>query len=239
MRGGTLYRNTVIISTQYGDIDGDSKIEKVTLVGIPYEENEPYMEELQLIIEKEDKSKEFFNIKAGGYSFNLFLGNIIQGKSDQILITGQSGGSGMYAVTRLYKYKNKRLKLIFNDEVLSSKLICYARYLKGFKVEVICKEANKKHIIDIKNNSQENLAPIYDNQGNIISNIEPSVSGVNSIYPIMIPYSDYYSLQIQQRIIGVNNADNLGVIQTIINIDTSDNIDILVQSLLILGENIE
>lgn len=234
-----MYRKTVIISTQYGDIDGDSKLEKVTLVGISYEENEPYMEELQLIIEKEDKSKEIFNIKAGGYSFNLFLGNIIQGKSDQILITGQSGGSGMYAVTRLYKYKIKKLKLIFDDELLSSKLSCSAKYLEEYKVEVICSEVNNKHIIDIKDNYPENLDPIYDNQGNLISDIEPSVSGVNTLYPIIIPYNDYYSLQIQQRIIGVSNSDSLGVIQTIINIDDNDKINILVQSLLILGQDIQ
>jgi len=234
-----VYLNKIIISTKYGDIEGDSKPEKVTLIGVPFEENQPYLKELELIIEKENKSKEFFKIKTEGYSFSLYLVNILEGNADQILITGQSGGSGMYSVARLYRYKNKKLKLILNDEILSDKLSCTAKYLDGYKVEVICAEANKKYIIDIKNNYSGYLDTIYDKQGNLISHITPSVSFINTIYPIIIPYNDYYSLQIQQRIIGISNSDTLGVIQTIINMDDNDKINILVQSLLVLGQEIQ
>ena len=48
--------------------------------------------------------------------------------------------------------------------------------------------------------------------------IQPMITAVNTIYPIQQPYENYYSLQIQQRIIGVNNADLLGLIQSVIQV---------------------
>jgi len=73
-----MYRDTVLISTKCGDLDGDSQCEKVTLIGTQYEENSPYMKSLQLIIEKNDNTKNIFNIEFEGYAFNLFLVNILK-----------------------------------------------------------------------------------------------------------------------------------------------------------------
>ena len=47
---------------------------------------------------------------------------------------------------------------------------------------------------------------------------QPIVTAINTIYPIMQPYDNFYSLQTQQRIIGVNNADLLGFIQSVIQV---------------------
>jgi len=48
--------------------------------------------------------------------------------------------------------------------------------------------------------------------------VQPMITAVNTIYPIQQPYENYYSLQIQQRIIGANNADLLGLIQSVIQL---------------------
>jgi len=53
------------------------------------------------------------------------------------------------------------------------------------------------------------------------------------VFVIVIDYNNYYSLQIQQRIVGVSNGDLLGAIQSVIEIDDNGKIYIKEQYLLL------
>lgn len=233
-----MSNNKLVLSVKYGDIDGDSTPEKVTLLGIPFDENSIYIDTLELVIEKDNVSKQVFKIPGGGYIINLFLGNILSTKEDQIVISGQYGGTGSFALFRLYQYKNNKLKLILDDESLSAQINCYATYEKNNIALVTCRETNKRYTIDISKNYEGYLDLIYDQNGNIKPYTEPIVSDVNTVYPILTPYNDFYSIQTQQRIVGVSNSDTLGAIQSVLEVNEQGVIDIKEQYLLQFGEDL-
>ena len=121
-----MYR-AVIIDTQFGDIDGDLICEKIILKGIQEIENSSFMNKLQLVIEKE-RDKKIYDINIKGYFFNLYLVNILNNNSQQILITGHYSKSRGDVITRIFKYENNKLKIIIDDKDLSNKLKCKSRY---------------------------------------------------------------------------------------------------------------
>lgn len=217
-----MYRDDVVISTQFADINGDLKPEKVTLFGIPDGYDSPFMKSLKLIVES-DTSKTIFPINMQGYQFNLVLANVLPGQTKQILITGQYGGTGGYAVFNMYEYKNDKLKLLLDDSTLANKLNCTASYLDNYKVEISCLNPENKYTIDISNNFKGYLDLIYDKNGIASKSESPIISAPNTIYPIITPYNDFSSLQVQQRIVGVSNGDILGAIQSVIQFDAKGN----------------
>ncbi|MGL4336845.1 MAG: hypothetical protein ACRCST_08110 [Turicibacter sp.] len=229
----------IIISTAFGDVDHDLFCEKVTLSGELEENDSQYMNKIQLTILKHDNKKNVFDLDIEGYQFHLFLGNFSDDKKNQILITGESGGSGGYAIARLYQVEGNQLKVLLDEESIAKQLTYQATYLKGGGARVICEETKKKYIIDIRKNFSNYLALVYDKQGNILPEITPDVSFPNTIYPILLPYKDYYSLQVQQRIIGVSNADTLGAIQTVIEVAKNHEINLEYQYLLEFGQEVK
>ncbi|MGL5347071.1 MAG: hypothetical protein ACRDA3_06945 [Peptostreptococcaceae bacterium] len=231
-----MYRDESVISTLYGDIDYDLNCEKVRLIGIYQDENSPYITSLKLIIE--DGSKKLgFDIDMEGYQFNLFLGDFLNINSEQILISGQYGGSGGYAIFRIYQFKNNKLKLILDDEALYKQLNCSVEYLDNYNLNVSCKNTDTNYKVDISENFKGYLDLIYDDSGKVIKGIYPTVSKPNTIYPIMYSNNNYYYLQIQQRIIGISNGDILGSIQSVIKIDDKEKISVKEQYYLLINKD--
>ncbi|MEG2984723.1 MAG: hypothetical protein RR835_08480 [Peptostreptococcaceae bacterium] len=221
-----MNKSKIVLSTKYGDINGDSYPEKITLVGTPFDENSVYIQNLQLIIEHKSTAIQTFNIPINGYVFNLALVDVLKNNFEQMIITGQYGGSGGFAIFRLYEYKDDKLNLILSDETLSNQINCYGTYEKNKTISISCLETNKLYTIDIKNNPKVYLDLIYDENGNIVKNLTPIISDVNTVYPILAPYNKFYSLQVQQRIIGISNSDTLGILQSIIEVNKKGKISI-------------
>ena len=228
----------IVLSTKYGDVNGDSKLEKVTLIGYPLDEGGEFISKLDLVIEGENL-KERFRIDEEGYGFKLSLMNTTNNNIDKILITGNYGGSGGYIIANLYKYKDNKIKLIFSNKTFGEKYTYEASFLPDYKAVVISNETKKKYTIDIKDKDKEYLDLIYDKDGNILPYEKPEVSSMNAIYPIQLSFNDYYSFLVYQRIIGVVNADTLGWIQTTIDIDDDGNIKTIYQYIMLYGEDIK
>jgi hypothetical protein len=230
-----MYRDDVVFSTKLGDIDGDLKCEKLTLVGVQAEKDSEFMDNLKLVIENYKNEKQTFNIDISGYAFNLSLANFFKDSTNQIFITGQYGGSAALAVFKLYQYKNNKLKLILDDTTLANQLNYTARFLTGGLAEFIPAKGNKKFTIDISRRYKDHLDLIYDKEGNVLPNVAPSISNANTAYPILQTFNNYYTLQLQQRIIGLSNSDTLGYIQSIIDVNENGKIDIIRQDILLFG----
>lgn len=228
-----MYRDESVISSVYGDIDYDLNCEKVRLIGIQQDKNSPYITSLKLIIEAEGK-KLSFEIDMEGYEFKLFLGDFLNIKSEQILISGQYGGYGGHAIFRIYQFKNNKLKLILDDEALYRQINCSAEYLDDYNLSVSCKDTNTNYKLDISKNFKGYLDLVYDD-GKAIKGIYPTVSKPNTIYPIMYSNNNYYYLQIQQRIIGVSNGDILGAIQSVIKVNDKGKISVKEQYYLLIN----
>lgn len=203
-----------VIGIQYGDVDGDYKCEKIILTGIPYEEGSSFMSEVELMVHYMDDAKFKFKIDFSGYAINLFLGDFLQEGYDQILITGQSGGSVNYVLTRLYKFEQNCLKLVIDDEDLSNLLQYQTFYQNDGQIGVQSLATGAVLTLNVR--GRRLTSPGYNHMSQPFS--PPSVSTINTIYPIKQPYSNYYTLQLQQRILDEYNADILGMIQTVIEL---------------------
>ena len=113
-----------VLSIQFGDIDGDYNCEKVVLFGTPYSPNQPYIQQVELLIHYMDDRKLKFQLDLIGYDLQLFLGDFLKMNQNQILITGRTGGENDAVIVRLYTLEDNRLKLLLDEEDLAKKLTC-------------------------------------------------------------------------------------------------------------------
>ena len=97
-----------VLSIQFGDIDGDYNCEKVVLFGTPYSPNQPYIQQVELLIHYMDDRKLKFQLDLIGYDLQLFLGDFLKMNQNQILITGRTGGENDAVIVRLYTLEDKR-----------------------------------------------------------------------------------------------------------------------------------
>ncbi|SCI77192.1 Uncharacterised protein [uncultured Clostridium sp.] len=209
-------KREVIIDTRNGKVTEESKNDLVSLKGDKFNEDSNFIENLCIVIKSDDIGEKEYPLKLGGYNFKLYLGSFCDESTEDILIYGESGGSGNYAIANIYHYDDGKLLEIFNSDTFSDKYKYKCRYLNDFKVELICDKLQKKYIIDISTIDKNNLSEIYDMDGKIITDSDPSVSYVNSIYPLVDLDYDTMKIEAYQRIIGITNSNTLGeVISTI------------------------
>ena len=75
----------------------------------------------------------------------------------------------------------------------------------------------KKYSINLATRPKDYLQLAYDDEGKVLPGVEAYVDAPNALFPIKDVDNSYYELLIQQRIVGVVNADTLGIIQTLCN----------------------
>jgi hypothetical protein len=226
------------IDTKIGNIISDDSQDRVTLLGRHFDENSEFMDNLNIIINQSSGGpSKVISTPYGGYYLQLFLGDFNGDGKDDIMIRGDSEGSGGYAIAAIYTYNDGKFTEIFNPDMFSNKYVFEAKYLDDYRVQVNSLTLNRKYIIDISTKSRTYLDFIYDNAGKIKDNITPTISAINGAYPIQTIYKESYSLFIRQRIIGVNNADTLGVMESFVYL-TDNDIDVVDMGAFIFGEKI-
>ena len=157
-----------------------------------------------------------------GYSLELFLGDFNGDGRDEIMVRGEYGGSGSYAIAAIYKYKDGYLEEIFNPDMFSEKYKFIGKYLEGYKALVQSVTLKEKYIFDISKTPEIYLNIIYDEKGKVIGTQQPIISAINGAYPIKIVFKKNYFLFIRQRVIGVSNADKIGYIESFIDLLNND-----------------
>lgn len=227
-------RNKKVIDIAIGNVMQSESMSKIVLLGTyPYKDSK-YAENLELIIQSEDNTQTIATkIPYSGYDMQLFIGDFTGDGRAEIMVRGAFGGSGGYEIAAIYTYKEDELKEIFNQNQFNSQYSCIASYQEGYKVEVICDQ--NKYVIDIKDRPKVYLDMIYTPEGKLKTKTEPIVSALNTAYPIKQVYNTYNELLIQQRIIGVANADTLGAIQTLLSLKDEE-AKIISKNLLTFGE---
>jgi len=133
------------------------------------------------------------------------------------------------------QYEDKKLIEIFNQDQVNQNNPCTAKYKDNYKVHVSC--GKKKYSIDISSRPKEYLEQIYTSNGTVNPDYEPYIDSPNAIYPIKQIYNDAYQLLIQQRIVGIANADTLGIIQTLASLINSE-FEVIYKGLLLFPQNL-
>lgn len=211
-----------IIDVKEGNILDEFSTDKVILRGTYPYENSAFAEnlEIQIIPEKGDVITK--KIPYSGYFLKLFLEDFTLNGRDEIMVRGSFGGSGNFAIATIYEYIDNMLKEIFSQDMFDKKYKFKARYLDDYKVEITSDQLKRKYIIDISSKDKSVLDIIYNSDGTVKKGVVPYVSSINEAFPVNYVYRDNYNLLTQQRIIGVSNADTIGVMESFIDFKDGD-----------------
>ena len=205
--------NKVVIDSISANIIDEHSQDKSILVGILPYENSTYSENLELIIKPEVGYPTKIKLPFSGYDMQLFCGDFTNDKKDEIMVRGSFGGSGGFEIGVIYKFENNQIKEIFNQDDISKNNPCSATFKDNYKVHISCGE--KKYSINLSSRPKNYLQLAYDENGKVLPGVVAYVDAPNSLFPIKDVDNSYYELLIQQRIVGVVNADTLGIIQTV------------------------
>lgn len=211
-------RKECIIDIKNGNIYGGCKEETIILKGDYVHEDSSYVERATIVIKDENNNVEEYPLKVNGYNLKVFVGKFSSNNSDDIYVYGETGGSAGYAIAIVYKYNNGDLVEIFNGEDFSEKCRCASKYLEEYRIEVLCQSYERKYIMDIRNSSKDYLKQIYDRDGKIKTNEDPSISYINKVDLIYDLEDGLINLLVYQKIIGINNSNILGYINSVISL---------------------
>lgn len=206
-----------ILDFKKGDVNGDKITDYVYLIGDkPYGSESPLRSNIRLrIIDGKTNKEIIIRLKQNtGYNPTLFLGDFTGDKTDDILISMDSGGSGGYAFYYIYSFQNNQPKKIFDFEIFDAEYDYEVNYKDGYKVEVIAKDTGTRYILDITYKGKEYLSEIYNNKGILKEPISGWVNPLGGLYPIDFQRDGTYELYGEQSIAGRYNADGLGYVQT-------------------------
>lgn len=208
-----------IIDVKNGDVTGDNIQEIVMLKGEKFDDESTLYKSLELTVQDGSTNKQYIlNLDEEGYNLSLYLGDFNGDSKDEIFIYGEKGGTGGYAIGKIYEVIDGNFRVIFNCENFSEEYKYITEYLDNYFVKIYCDKNKKEYKFYIGDNYQGYLEAIYDKNGKVKSTDKPIVSYVNGIYPIENMVEDNLDLLLQQRIVGVANSDIIGAIETIINL---------------------
>jgi len=215
-------QNLSILDFKTGDVTGDGIIDYVYLVGKKTSPDAVFADKIELII-YDGKTNQLLNNKlenAAGYNSHLFLSNFSTKQRLDILINIDTGGSGKYILAYLYTISENSFEVLFNSGNFNKKSKYKAEFKENFKVLVSGNGYgnNVTFITDLSGKSKFYINNgVYTESGRLIKPLEGGVLGLGALVPHANDYASVlYQLLAYQRIIGRNNADNLGAVQTYI-----------------------
>lgn len=211
-------KKEVVIDVKNGKIIGGLKEDIVYLKGDKINEDSNFIENLYITISTSEIGEKEFPLKLGGYNFKLHLGRFCNEFTEDIFVYGESEGSGNYSIANIYHYNDGKLIEVFNSDKFSDKYKYKCRFINDCKVELICEKLQKKYIIDISTIGKKYLDEIYNIDGKIIIDSDPTVSYVNRVCPLIDLNSNIMKIKAYQKIIGTINASILGEVVTTISL---------------------
>lgn len=205
-----------ILSEQWGDVNGDGKLDYVYLTG-EQSADSPFVQNILLHVRDEQTGMEYtIHLKDNsGYSPTVFLGDFTGDKVKDIYVSIASGGSGGYTYNELFTFRNNQAKRIYdNDWFYRTFSDISIDYKDHYKVRVVNRSLNKQYLIDISDRGPEYLNELYDKDGKLKKPTQGQLYGVSGAYPIDLQNDGVYELMVFQEVSGLYHADGLGYLQT-------------------------
>ena len=109
----------VIVDVKNGKITKESKAELVCLKGEKINDDNNFIENLYITIKLDNALEKEYPLKISGYNFKLFIGNFCDEYVEDILVYGETGGTGNYAIANIsfnWDKSNLGVKLLFGQE---------------------------------------------------------------------------------------------------------------------------
>lgn len=211
-----------ILDFKTGDVNGDGSIDNVWLVGQKSHPDDYFSDNIRIVIQdgRTNNSMQVPLKNAAGYNAQLFLGHFTSKLQSDILVSIDTGGSGGYIFAYLYSLRDNYPRLLLDADSFNESSVYTAVFKDDFRVEISDVNSNIKFMIDISCNKKMYLdAGIYNAAGRLIKATEGGVLALGALYPLINDYDGLYQLLAYQRVIGINNSDNLGAVQTYLKWD--------------------
>lgn len=200
-----------------GDVTGDGIVDRVYLVGEKTSIEDSLSDNIIIVIQ-DGKTNQLIRIKldhASGYNAKIFLGNITCKNKMDILVKIDTGGSGGYILAYLYTITNGQIALLLDSDSFDKISSYEVNFIENFKITVTNIADEQSFTLDVKNHKNDYIKDgIYNKDGTLLKETKGGVLSLGALYPVIEEYNGLFNLLAYQRIIGINNSDNLGAIET-------------------------
>jgi hypothetical protein len=190
------------------DISGDGKNDKITIVGIPYEEGISYLKEIYLKITASNGETYKVELKSGFDPTIKFVDLNHDGVED-LFISIPTGGSGGLSHYFLYTLKDFQL----TDIGIPDSLTITSQFQNGYKASMTIENTGESYTFDLKSRKKDyNRLGLYHN-GKLNEPTELMVDPYSLLKPIILKNRSYGLKGIQQ-ISGAYHADGIAFVES-------------------------
>ena len=221
--GGSVFNDEVqrgeLLSTAYGDVDGDGQEDKVLLMGNKFSNDSHYYTKLYILVRdgKTDTIKGAIRPSiAGGYECGLRLADVTGNGVDDILISAPTGGSGGIVDYRIIDFTDDQPREIFTAEDKQGVHIG-GNYFPDYKVRITLGDKGKEVTMTVPNDlGFYGYLNVYDDEGNLLKDYyHPYGQYLSGLLLLDDDGDGVAEVVTTQRIVGLNNTDTLGYVRAV------------------------
>lgn len=212
--------NTFILDCKSEDINNDSIIDNILLIGYKKEGVLSHTSEEVKVVIQDGKGGKFNMYSIGqidnGLGGRIFIGDFNGDRLPDILSILHTGNSGEVSVYSLISIDKNKSKPLFNQESFSKGLNFDVTFVDEFKVSIFSKELSKFFMLDVKKKKYSYVdCGIYHENGDLKESTKGQCSSFEELTPVDIDKDGIYELKGMQRISGFSKNDTLGFVKSV------------------------
>lgn len=199
---------TVTISKAETDITGDGIIETISLIGVPYEEDNHYLKEIFIEVKSSTDNRVTIPLESGTKAALKIADLNRDGVKDIFAnVLAEDGGENTF--NYLFSLKD------FNHQELTvpDPLEISSGFENGYKAKLTINQTGKTYIFDLKDRKKyyKKLGLYY--RGKINEPTELTVNSYHTLKPILLENGET-GLKGIQKITGITNADIIANVES-------------------------
>ncbi|AIE59949.1 hypothetical protein [Bacillus methanolicus] len=190
------------------DVTGDGKKDKVSIIGIPFEEGANFLKEIFLKIDASNGKK--YKVKLeGGYEPHIKYEDLNHDKVKDLFISISTGGSGGLSNYYLYTLKDFHL----TNLTVPEPLVMTTQFEENYKASLVIDETGQKYNFDLKDRKADyDRLGLYEN-GRLNEPTELMVLPYGTFKPVIVK-DNQYGLVGVQRVSGAYHADGIAFVES-------------------------